>query len=55
MQDIITCIDAGASSEGAIIDGIPFIPPIRRAVTKFIVMMTVIFLSPFVKRRLSPC
>jgi len=34
-QDIITCIDAGASSEGAIIDGIPFIPPIRRAVTKF--------------------
>ena len=23
-QDIITCIDAGASSEGAIIDGIPF-------------------------------
>ena len=34
-QDIITCIDAGASSEGAIIDGIPFIPPIRRAVTRF--------------------
>lgn len=34
-QDIITCIDAGASSEGAIIDGIPFIPPIRRAITKF--------------------
>ena len=35
LQDIITCIDAGASSEGAVIDGIPFIPPIRRAVTKF--------------------
>ena len=35
LQDIITCIDAGASSEGALIDGIPFIPPIRRAVTKF--------------------
>ena len=34
-QDIITCIDAGASSEGAIIDGIPFIPPIRRAITRF--------------------
>ena len=34
-QDIITCLDAGASSEGAIIDGIPFIPPIRRAVTRF--------------------
>ena len=35
LQDIITCIDAGPSSEGAVIDGIPFIPPIRRAVTKF--------------------
>jgi len=34
-QDIITCIDAGASSEGAIIDGIPFIPPVRRAITRF--------------------
>ena len=34
-QDIITCIDAGASSEGALIDGIPFIPPVRRAITRF--------------------
>ena len=34
-QDIITCLDAGASSEGAIIDGIPFIPPIRRSITRF--------------------
>ena len=48
-QDIITCIDAGASSEGAIIDGIPFIPPIRRAVTKFNSDDDGNFLSPFVK------
>ena len=44
-----TCIDAGASSEGAIIDGIPFIPPIRRAVTKFNSDDDGNFLSPFVK------
>lgn len=49
LQDIITCIDAGASSEGAIIDGIPFIPPIRRAVTKFDSDDDGNFLSPFVK------
>ena len=49
LQDIITCIDAGASSEGAIIDGIPFIPPIRRAVTKFNSDDDGNFLSPFVK------
>ena len=35
LDDIITCIDAGASSEGAVIDGIPFIPPIRRGITSF--------------------
>ena len=35
LGDIITCLDAGASSEGAEIDGIPFIPPIRRGITRF--------------------
>jgi len=49
LQDIITCIDAGASSEGAVIDGIPFIPPIRRAVTKFDSDEDNNFISPFVK------
>ena len=49
LQDIITCLDAGASSEGAIIDGIPFIPPIRRAVTKFDSDDEGNFLSPFMK------
>ena len=49
MGDIITCIDAGASSEGAIIDGIPFIPPIRRAITRFETDDDNKFLSPFVK------
>jgi len=49
LGDIITCIDAGASSEGTIIDGIPFIPPIRRAVTKFETDDNDKFLSPFVK------
>jgi len=49
LGDIITCIDAGASSEGAVIDGIPFIPPIRRAVTKFDSDEDNNFISPFVK------
>jgi len=49
LGDIITCIDAGASSEGAVIDGIPFIPPIRRAVTKFESDEDNNFISPFVK------
>lgn len=49
LQDLVTCIDAGASSEGAVIDGIPFIPPIRRAVTKFESDDDNNFLSPFNK------
>ena len=49
LGDIITCIDAGASSEGAIIDGIPFIPPIRRAITRFDRDDDNKLLSPFVK------
>ena len=49
LQDLITCIDAGASSEGAIIDGIPFIPPVRRAVTKFESEEGGGFKSPFVE------
>jgi len=33
--DIITCIDAGASSMGLEVDGGAFIPPIRRSITQF--------------------
>jgi len=49
LGDIITCIDAGASSEGAVIDGIPFIPPIRRGVTRFETDDDGDFISPFDK------
>ena len=49
LGDIITCIDAGASSEGAVIDGIPFIPPIRRRITRFETDDDGDFISPFVK------
>ena len=51
MQDIITCIDAGASSEGAIIDGIP-LSANQRGLQSLIVMMTEIFIS-ICQRRLS--
>ena len=47
LDDIITCIDAGASSEGAVIDGIPFIPPIRRGITRFETDDDGDFISPF--------
>ena len=47
LDDIITCIDAGASSEGAVIDGIPFIPPIRRGITRFETDDNGDFISPF--------
>ena len=47
LDDIITCIDAGASSEGAVIDGIPFIPPIRRGITRFETDDDGGFISPF--------
>tara|TARA_Y100001958_G_scaffold59790_1_gene40255 strand:- start:1322 stop:2254 length:933 start_codon:yes stop_codon:yes gene_type:complete len=49
LDDIITCIDAGASSEGAVIDGIPFIPPIRRGITRFETDDDGDFISPFNK------
>ena len=49
IADIITCIDAGASSEGAVIDGIPFIPPIRRGITRFETDDDGSFVSPFKK------
>ena len=49
LGDIITCIDAGASSEGAEVDGIPFIPPIRRGITRFETDEDGDFLSPFKK------
>ena len=49
LDDIITCIDAGASSEGAVIDGIPFIPPIRRGITRFETDDDGGFISPFNK------
>ena len=49
LGDIITCIDAGASSEGAVIDGIPFIPPVRRGITRFETDDDGDFISPFDK------
>ena len=49
LGDIITCIDAGASSEGAVIDGIPFIPPVRRGITRFETDDDGNFISPFDK------
>lgn len=49
LGDIITCIDAGASSEGAVIDGIPFIPPVRRGITRFETDDEGDFISPFDK------
>ena len=49
LGDIITCIDAGASSEGAVIDGIPSIPPVRRGITRFETDDDGNFISPFDK------
>ena len=49
LGDIITCLDAGASSEGAEIDGIPFIPPVRRGITRFVSDENGDLQSPFVK------
>ena len=49
LGDIITCIDAGASSEGAVIDGIPYIPPVRRGITRFETDDDGNFISPFDK------